>query len=78
MESGFGMINNGGYLRWYTEARQLHPYVQQEGETIIYGGFGPRLTYYDAHRCRECQVFTIVMSSTVAHSDEPKEGEVTK
>lgn len=70
MDSGFAMVNNGGYIRWYTEAKQLHPYIQQGGEVVVYGGFGPKLTYYDAHRCLTCSVFTIVMSSTSQHSDE--------
>jgi hypothetical protein len=70
MESGFAMLSNGSYLRWYKEARDLHEYVQRGGEVMLYGGFGPKLTYLDAHRCLADGVITIVTTSTVAHSDE--------
>ena len=70
MESGFAMLSSGSYLRWYKEAKDLHEYVQRGGETMIYGGFGPKLTYFDAHRCQNCGVITIVTTSTSGHSDE--------
>jgi|WetSurMetagenome_2_1015567.scaffolds.fasta_scaffold73797_3 hypothetical protein len=70
MQSGFAMVNNGGYIRWYMEAKQLHPYIQREGEVLLYGGFGPKLTYYDAHRCLTCGAFTIIKSSTRDHEDQ--------
>jgi hypothetical protein len=69
MESGFAMLNNGGYIRWYKEANQLHPYIQRDGEVLLYGGFGPGLLYYDAHRCQTCDAFTIFKGSTKDHED---------
>ena len=70
MESGFAMLNNGGILRWYKEAKDLHEYVQQGGEVMLYGGFGPKLTYLDAHRCLADGVIVIVTTSTRDHSDQ--------
>ena len=70
MESGFAMQNNGGYIRWYQQAKDLHEYVQRGGEVLLYGGFGPKLIYYDAHRCSACGSFTIVPASTKNHVDE--------
>ncbi|MDD1744071.1 MAG: hypothetical protein LUO85_05540 [Methanomassiliicoccales archaeon] len=69
MESGFAMISNGSVLRWYKEAKDLHEYVQLGGEVMLYGGFGPRLLYLDAHRCLKDGVITMVTKSTSNHSD---------
>ncbi len=73
MESGFAMLSSGSYLRWYKEAKDLHDYVQRGGEVMLYGGFGPKLTYLDAHRCLNCGVITLVTTSTSNHSDEKTE-----
>jgi len=73
MESGFAMLSSGSYLRWYKEAKDLHDYIQRGGEVILYGGFGPKLTYFDSHRCLTCGVITLVTTSTINHSDEESE-----